>query len=201
MRSVTPRGVPSSMKIPRRVRRPSCSFNIGSAIPRRRRAADGRLHVLERTYSQALRRHRIWAHSSAAFRSTIRPAADCRPGRPDGRRMRTGVADAARQVGAREPPRRAPAPPPVPSLDDGSAAEGLVRERMEQLAAAPCARNAAQMDPFAGAGELDAVGKWRTRDMSIVGTTTGRMAYVRRPPACGNCRRSAGPLCRGDYRC
>ena len=61
-----------------------------------------------------------------------------------------------------------PAPPPnVPSLDDGSATEGLsVRERMEQHRRnAVCASCHAQMDPFGLALEnFDAVGKWRTRD-------------------------------------
>ena len=61
-----------------------------------------------------------------------------------------------------------PAPPPnVPSLDDGSASDGLsVRERMEQHRRnAVCASCHAQMDPFGLALEnFDAVGKWRTRD-------------------------------------
>jgi hypothetical protein len=61
-----------------------------------------------------------------------------------------------------------PAPPPnVPSLDEGSAADGLsVRERMEQHRRnAVCASCHAQMDPFGLALEnFDAVGKWRTRD-------------------------------------
>jgi hypothetical protein len=61
-----------------------------------------------------------------------------------------------------------PAPPPnVPSLDEGSASDGLsVRERMEQHRRnAVCASCHAQMDPFGLALEnFDAVGKWRTRD-------------------------------------
>jgi hypothetical protein len=61
-----------------------------------------------------------------------------------------------------------PAPPPnVPSLDDGSASDGLsVRERMEQHRRnAVCASCHAQMDPFGLALEnFDAVGKWRSRD-------------------------------------
>jgi hypothetical protein len=59
-----------------------------------------------------------------------------------------------------------PAPPPnVPSLDDGSATEGLsVRERMEQHRRnAVCASCHAQMDPLGFALEnFDAVGRWRT---------------------------------------
>jgi hypothetical protein len=61
-----------------------------------------------------------------------------------------------------------PAPPPdVPSLDEGSIADGLsVRGRMEQHRRNPvCASCHAQMDPFGLALEhFDAVGKWRTRD-------------------------------------
>ena len=71
-----------------------------------------------------------------------------------------------------------PAPPPdVPSLDEGSLADGLsVRERMEQHRRNPvCASCHAQMDPFGLALEnFDAIGKWRTRDgQAAIDASTG----------------------------
>jgi hypothetical protein len=71
-----------------------------------------------------------------------------------------------------------PAPPPnVPSLDEGTASDGLtVRERLEQHRQNPvCASCHAQMDPFGLALEnFNAVGKWRARDgQASIDTATG----------------------------
>ena len=95
-----------------------------------------------------------------------------RPARPRERPDRDVLRDAhlarpAREVGSREPARRAAARrrrPNVPDLEDTASAEGLsIRERLVKHRANPaCAACHARMDPYGfGLENFDAIGRWR----------------------------------------